>query len=195
VQRRRSWITATKETRKATTKHWRTTSKSNKKPGEKKNTKTKKKETVSVCISFFHQVLHQKQNCKAPHRKQNTRLGQKLPKFEEEKQTYTPYSLFFFPRRAGGEQEKTHQDKTPAEQNDGGSARSEDKQGSVAKRKIEETTLEQSQKRKGKKNPKFSLQEKNSRESLRIQNFLSEEEKHSERRARETRRRRRRKWA
>jgi hypothetical protein len=33
----------------------------------------------------------------------------------------------------------------------GGRARSEDKQGSVAKRKIEETTEEQSQKRKEKK--------------------------------------------
>jgi len=48
------------------------------------------------------------------------------------------------------------QEKTPAEQNDGGRARSEDKQGSVAKRKIEETTQEQSQKRKKKKSKKIT---------------------------------------
>ncbi len=106
VQRRRSRNTATKETRKATTKQWRTTSKSNKKPGKKKNTKTKNKETVSVCISFFHQVFHQKQNCEAPHRKQNTRLGQNFQNPKKKSKHIHLILSFFSPLGQAGNRRK-----------------------------------------------------------------------------------------
>jgi hypothetical protein len=163
-RRRRSRITATKETRKATTKQWRTTSKNNKKPGGEKKQRQKNKETVSVCISCFSPSPPPKAELRRTSQKTKHSPWTKLPKSEEEKQKYTPYSLFFFPLGEGREQEKTHQEKAPAEQNDGGHARSEDKQGSVAKRKIGETTQETSQKTKTKKiQIFFSKKERNSR--------------------------------
>jgi hypothetical protein len=118
---------------------------------EKKKHKDKKQRNCLCLYLLFSPSLPPKAELRSTSQKTKYSPWTKLPKSEEEKQTYTPYSLFFFSLRAGGEQEKTHQEKTPAEQNDGGSARSEDKQGSVAKRKIEETTQEQSQKRKEKK--------------------------------------------
>jgi hypothetical protein len=151
VQRRRSRITATKETRKATTKQWRTTSKSNKKPGGEKKTKK-----LSLSVSpAFHQVLHQKQNCEAPHRKQNTRLGQNFqnPK-KKSKHIHLILSSFSPLGRAGNIRKLTRTKHQPS-RTMGGRARSEDKQGSVAKRKIEETTQGQSQKRKKKKSKRI----------------------------------------
>jgi len=113
-RRRRSRITATKETRKATTKQWRTTSKSNKKPGKRKKTKTKNKETVSVCISCFSPSPPPKAELRSTSQKTKHSPWTKLAKFEEEKQTYTPYSLFFFPLRAGNRRKLTRKKHQPS---------------------------------------------------------------------------------
>jgi len=97
---------------------------------ETEGKKNNNKETVSVCISYFSPNPPPKAELRSTSQKiKNTRLGQNFQNPKKEKQTYnTLFSLSFFcPLRTGGEQEKTHQDKTPAEQNDGGRARSEDK--------------------------------------------------------------------
>jgi hypothetical protein len=95
--------------------------------------KKKNKETVSVCISYFSPNPRPKAELRSTSQKtKNTRLGQNFQNPKKEKQTYNRlFSLFFcssFPSDGRGTREKTHQDKTPAEQNDGGRARSEDKQ-------------------------------------------------------------------
>jgi len=97
---------------------------------ETEGKKNNNKETVSVCISYFSPNPPPKAELRSTSQKiKNTRLGQNFQNPKKEKQTYnTLFSLSLFcPLRTGGEQEKTHQDKTPAEQNDGGRARSEDK--------------------------------------------------------------------
>ncbi len=58
---------------------------------EQQETVREKKTTKKLSLSvspIFHQILHQKQNCEAPHRKQKHSPWTKLPKSEEEKQTY-----------------------------------------------------------------------------------------------------------
>ncbi len=66
--------------------------------GRKKN-----KETVSVCISCFSPSPPPKAELRSTSQKTKHSPWTKLPKSEEEKQTYTPYTLIFFPLRAGGE--------------------------------------------------------------------------------------------
>ncbi len=72
--------------------------------GEKKKTKK-----LSLSVSpIFHQILDQKQNCEAPHRKQKTLALDKTSKIRRKKSKHiTDYSLSFFVPpflRTGGEQ-------------------------------------------------------------------------------------------
>jgi hypothetical protein len=79
--------------------------------GGEKNKDKKQRNCLCLYLLFFNQVLHQNQNCEAPHRKQNTRLGQKSQNPTKKSKHIHLILSFFFPLRAGGEQEKTHQEK------------------------------------------------------------------------------------
>jgi hypothetical protein len=84
--------------------------------GKKKEQQRKKTKKLSPSVSpVFHQVLHQKQNCEAPHRKQNTRLGQNLQNPKKKSKHIHLILSFFSPLgRAGNRRKLTRKKHQPS---------------------------------------------------------------------------------